>query len=353
MLRSMRSRPTLLVLLLGVALVSAACVSPDAPDVGVNKVEAKLVFGVKPPDEPTKSPGEEVNRLVAAPPDLTKSIDLSGIKPPPPFLPPDLTPSKPESDCPTAPSGAAARDAAPVNVSSKARNGVARWKRGGSVTINSDGQKAPLAGFESRIVRNAKKVNDSTYTFETVQPSLGNPNQFFVQYFQANTDKVNRDPTSGVGTVNSPAKVGEADRGLLLVKSEVRDRTDTIVPGSVFQPTTALLMLPLPITSQEQWESAAVDPKTGYSIVMNATVRTVRTIDACGELMIGWFVESTQRFSAASSQNPGSGEIRYDFMVATQYGGQIIQERFAPVEGDAFDLSFTQGQVDPDPLPKG
>lgn len=344
------ARPSrLLCLLAGIAFISAACVQPDAPDVGVSKIEAKLVFGAKPEEEPRKSIGQQVDNITEDL-ELAPEIDVSQFKAPPPSAR-DLNKEPRESACPAAPSGAAARDAATVNVEGPARNGVARWKLAGFFTLNDE--KVPVADFQTRMVRNAKKVSDGVYTYETVEPTF-NASQFLVSYFRVNTEKVNRDPSAGAGVIDSPVNVGEPDRGLVLVKREVRDRMNKLV-GTPFQPTTPILLLPLPVTSQETWESAGVDPRSGETLVHNGTVRTVRTLDACGDLMIGWFVESTQRYSVASpaAQAFGSGEFRYDYMVATQYGGQIIQERFLPVNGDDFDITFSQAQLDPDPLPEG
>lgn len=348
--RPSRRRPLFLAALALTALVAGACVQPDAPDVGVSKIEAKLVFGAKPEPEPEKTIGSQIDQIVADDLVVEADLDLSSFKPPPPFLGPDI--NKRESDCPEAPSGSAARDAAGVNVEGPARNGVARWKRAGF--IKDGDQQLDLAGFDSRIVRNAQKVSEGVYTYETVQPTLGIANQFLISYFRVNTDKFNRDPSAGVGTVSSPVRAGEPDRGLVLLKTEVRDRQNKLI-GNAFQPTTPILLLPLPVTSGEQWESVGVDPRTGETITHSATVHTVRTLDACGKLMIGWFVDATQTYSAASpaNNNVGHGSVRYQYLVATQYGGQLIQERFQPTSGDAFDLTFSQAQVDPDPLPGG
>jgi hypothetical protein len=57
--------------------------------------------------------------------------------------------------------------------------------------------------------------------------------------------------------------------------------------------------------------------------------------------------------AGAQNAEPSAGQVAYSYMVATQYGAMLIQERIHPAETDEqlFDLNFTLAQLEPDALP--
>lgn len=346
-------RRTAALFLAVVGLTTTACVKPEAPEVAINKIEANLVFGVKPPPEPVTEtavgrPAVEdvVTKIIV--PDFEEQEELE-LPPPrnPTFSSLPTLEEKKASDCEPAPLTAAPEVPTDVNITGDVPTGTYRFKREGSVT--QSGTKRDLArSFERRLVRNVAKTSPTLYTFESVQPILGS-SDVLVSRFRVNTNPVVANPTAGVGFVGGP-RVGEPERGIALVAQEQRSSTGVL--RSSFLPTNGLLMLPLPVTSGERYETVAVDPKTGQTIVQNATVTRRSRIDACGELIDGWLVEATRTVTEGEGRPPS--EFRFSYIVATQYGGIIINERTQL--GDArngADLNFTQGQLRPDPLPTG
>jgi hypothetical protein len=322
-----RGRATLILL---IAVLGAACVRPDDPKVAVTKVEASLVFGVKPPPQPV-APAlpEQAPATVEAP---------AATAPPLPFpdlafrpLPPASAPAR--SECPPASPTAVADRPADIRIGGEPRVGRYRWKREGALT-----------GFERRIVRNVKPEGDKAYTFETVQPTVGRPT-VTVKTFRVKTEPVTQG--ANPGGLMPPSRVGEPDRGVSLVRAQELDGNGN--PVATFEPPSPLLLLPLPVQQGEHYESVAVDPRTGQTMVLDVTVQRRQRIDACGEVVDGWLVDGTLTDTAAGAE---SMEVAY--IVATQLGGVLVQERFKAGEGDAaVDLTFTLGQVDPDPLPPG
>jgi hypothetical protein len=72
-------------------------------------------------------------------------------------------------------------------------------------------------------------------------------------------------------------------------------------------------------------------------------------VDACGEVVDGWAVESTQTFSGTGQTAPPR---KYRYVIAPQLGGIIISEEIhtAGPQGNT-DVTLSLGQVKPAPLP--
>jgi hypothetical protein len=319
------------------ALAATACVGEKDPSVGMTRVEANLVFGVV-DREPAAPPSQAIATAVAdeLPAFAELSLDefrLPGGAPLPSFTTP--------SECPTAPPTASVEVPTDVNITGEPLVGVARWKRDGHV-IEGD-QQITVSGFERRVVRNFRRVDDDTTAFETLQPAGG---RLVVSQFEVNTAAFSRNPTSGVGTVGTPS-VGEPERGVVLTQVEYLDRSGNSV-ASAFRPAVGVLMLPLPVSAGDTWESVAVDPRSGTTVVHEGTVLRRTRIDACGELADGWLVEATQATSGGPEGDPPQ-QINYHYVVATQFGGMLVNERL--VSEGVFDLNFTLGQLKPDPIP--
>jgi hypothetical protein len=278
-------------------------------------------------------------------PDIVEAGDVEVSLPALPELPLNVK----QSDCPEAPPTAAVEVPVDVNITGPPLQGISRWKHDGFALVGEN--KAPFTGFEKRVVRNYKKLNDTDFSFETVQPLVTAAGTRFISTsYEVKPNQPNRGVTPPAGPA-TPPNVGTPDRGLLLTKSEILDGGGQVV--SSFVPTPALLLLPLPVTAGEQWQSVGVDPKTGSTVVMNATVSRRQRIDACGDLVDGWQVDATQLSSSAQNAEPSAEPTAYSYLVATQYGGMLIQERLRPPEqfDQTYDLSFTLGQLKPDPLP--
>src|SRR3954447_24100373 len=157
------------------ALMLAGCVKQDAPGVGIQKLAADIVFGVKPAADtppPNLEPGQ------AGPGDATTYV-------PEPSFPTDqaaafgggnfsgptgrtgprlprVTPiGPPKSTCPPAALTAFPAKEAGQTVEGVPAEGQYRWKRTGTQTVATlPGVKLPVGGFEQRLVRNIVKVSE-------------------------------------------------------------------------------------------------------------------------------------------------------------------------------------------------
>lgn len=319
-------------LLVVAAVLAGACVRPDDPGVAVTKVQANIVFGVKPPPEPV-APAlpEEASVLTEAPPE---PVPLAF--PPLAFQPAPLPrpgARRAGGDCPPALATAVADKPAEISVSGQPEVGLYRWKREGSVT-----------GFERRILRNVKTEADGVVTFETVQPTVGRET-VTVKAFRVKPRPVNESANAGSAPVGP--RVGEPDRGVSLVSSRELDANGNAV--ATFEPVTPLLLLPLPVQQGEKYQSVAVDRRSGQTMVLDVTVQRRQRIDACGDLVDGWLVDGTLTDTAREG-----GAVETGYVVATQLGGMLVHERYRAAEGEApVDLSFTLAQLRPDPAPAG
>ena len=357
-----------------VALASAACVHAGPGTVKVNPIEANLAFGVRPQAVTAPLPSQAAQDLIPA----ISEGDVNVI----PTLP-SLTP--PKSACPEAPVTAVVETPTEVQAIGKPLIGVTKWKHSGYVEVaNAPGGRAAFTGFEKRIVRNYNKVSDTEWTFDIVQPvpaaqvNQANGAVAIVNHYKVKTNGFSETVNPPAGPV-SPPSVGEPERGLVLTGTESIDRTGSTV-GTSFAPVTGLLLLPLPVASGESFASVAADPKSGETVIQNSTVSRRQRIDACGDLVDGWQVTSTQLFiglqtlvnDLAAGKPPSlSSFIGYDYIVATQFGGMIVDERIYeadllnapdalvqtlgsdpfPHTPSPFDLDFSLGQLHPDPLP--
>ena len=338
-------RPALALVVL--ALISTACVSEGDPKVAVTKVEADLVFGVKEPEPPAKPANTSVDDEL--PPEALDPVDFTDFES---FDPADsklgnLPPSTvPLGDCPPAPPTATAEAAVDVNITGFAPEGLYRWQRDG--TQKPAGSPPETKGtvidtFERRILRNIKKESPTVHTYETVQPDISGKN-VVITTFRVRTDALNRDST-GAGLPVAGPRLGEPDRGVTITRIETLDSQGNTV--SEFNPSTPVLILPLPVSTNEEYQSVGVDPRTGQTLVHRAHVLARERVDACGEVVDGWAVEAEQ-----TSSDPDAPVVAYRYLVAPQYGGLIISEKLNYSAGGLDnEFLFRLGQLDPDPLP--
>jgi len=110
-----------------------------------------------------------------------------------------------------------------------------------------------------------------------------------------------------------------------------------------------VLYLPLDIVPGEEFNAVGIDPRTGSVLQHQAKVVNRERVDACGEIVDGWVVESTQTFSGTASAAPPR---TYRYIIAPQFGGLIISEeiRTATAQGTT-DVTLSLAQVKPAPLP--
>ena len=365
--RSRRGRATAVVALL--AMAASACVQQDEAGLAITKLEANLVFGAKPADSaPTPAAAAAQQPALPAFPDFDLALgdDRPYVSSPPP--PPDC----PETD------DIAVEFPATANIpvtdpATRPREGVYRWVvHAGRVRSNASLELQPV-GFEERVIRNVREVPPSAwstnpdasfgrevFTYEEVRrlglsraqvPDEQAEASYLVSTYQVDTDAIARTSTATSG-VYQPPKAGDPERGIALVKTEVVDARGNPVPGTrAFAPQNGLLLLPLPVSSAEEYRSVAVDSASGRTIVHNAIVGSIEELDACGKLMDGWEVSANQQ-STHEDTGGGTSAATYDYtyLFATQHGGVLIYERIVnPVALLA--IEYTLGQFEPDPLP--
>jgi hypothetical protein len=319
--------------------LAGACVRQGPPPVGVRALQANLVFSTTPapPAPPTVAPP-----VPSGPPgDQFITVDLGPINDQPIYkLRPALgTPAA----CPAAGPNAYPAEEATLNAKGLPAMGSYRWKRTGTYALAiAPDQALPLGGFESRLIRNvASQASDgSIYTFETVQPSLqGSP---VVSEWQVKTAALSTTPQEL--TVTAP-NIGDPERGLALKSQTVTGSDGKIQHQYVFNP--GVLFAPLPIQAGETFQGVGVDPSSGETLSINGSVDRHQRVDACGEIVDGWQINTTETFSGSNNQ-----PATYNYLVATQLGTIIIGEHIDASTADGhFVVDYTIGQTKPDPLP--
>jgi len=339
------SRVVALVVLVGMA---SACVHPNKPGVSISNVEANVVFGIdtapKPVVPANTDAGDVPNDATTGGFDVNRFHNSAADKLPPLVSVPQA------SACPTAPPTAAAEKPADATITGKPQEGVYLWKRAGTQTkANPSGGKpltTKITGFEKRIIRNVQPYQDSfdpdAYTFEMVQTLIDRP-VIQIRTFLVKPNSSGQAQAGGVPVVAEP-RASEPEAGVSLMKIE--DQTTDGTTIGTFDPTNGLLMARLPIDPSDTFQSSAVDPKTGQTIFADAAGRGRGRIDACGDLIDGWRVETTQ------TRSDESGSVAYNYLIATQYGGVPILEEIHTTaqDGSKLDITFSLGQLHPDPL---
>jgi hypothetical protein len=370
------------------ALLLAGCVKQDAPGVAIQKLAADIVFGVKPAPEtppPNLVPGQvgpgDATTYV---PDGSTGFDqdaafgdggnFSGPAARPGPRLPRVTPLNPnKSTCPPAALTAFPAKEAGQTVEGVPAEGQYRWKRSGHQTVATlPNVKIPVSGFEQRLVRNIVKVSEAEYTFETVQPELGT-HVTTISTFKVKIGAVSKTvtppveppdltrPTSPVPLPITPpgsqptlpkpplpsnVSAGDPERGISLVKLQ---RVDAAGNSSELTFSPGVLYLPLDIVPGEEFNAVGIDPRTGSVLQHQAKVIKRDRVDACGDVVDGWVVESTQSFTGPGQTAPPR---TYKYIVAPQLGGIIISEEIhtASPQGTT-DVVLSLGQLKPAALP--
>lgn len=343
----MRSRSALAFLALALALGASACVSPDAPGVTIDTIEADVVFGIDKPEDAVVPANTNIG---VVPADARNAgFDMSRFRNPvADRLPPLVSVDAPEETCPKAPPTAGALDPAEATITGMPKEGTYLWQRLGTQRTPSGEEviTTEIKGFEKRQIRNVQPIDDpfdeNAYTFEMVQALLDRP-VVQVRTFKVKPQTSAQVAPGGAVVVDEP-RANDPEGGVSLIKIQEFDQNGQSL-GS-FTPSSGLLLVGLPIDPAETFQSVATDPKTGQTIVQDAAVRGRGRVDACGDLVDGWRVESKQ------TRSDVVGEVTYNYLLATQYGGMPILEEISTVSADGVETNviFTLGQLEPDPL---
>lgn len=347
---------------LGALGALSACAAIGAPGVEIQALQADIVFGVElPPEEDAvkapaaagPQPGEraEFDDGTLILPFRNKFADRFNV----PFT---VSGALAGGDCAKASLGASPSEAAPERVTSLPREGLYRWKRDVNLTRQIQGIDvvSSAQGFELRAVRDVEEAGAGTdpttdgmqFTYQTVRPDgFGNA---VVESFRVNTAPLQRGVNSNVdseGTSNNveetaqgagvpveipdaaqeslpnpnTVRVGEPNRGLVLISQELYDANGVAI-GS-FTPRPPILLLPLPVQPGDTWTSTGVDSITGQVMRVTGVVNERQTVDACGTLVDGWLAELDVTIGDSSDSVQGTT----DYVIATGLGAIIIGER--------------------------
>jgi hypothetical protein len=331
-----------------VTALTAGCVEQDPPGVGIQKLSADIVFGVKPADAPAPpanlAPGWVQGEGVPVTYAPSGPAIAPGLKTGRPRLP--ITPlTPPRSSCPPAALNAFPAKEAAQTLDGTPAVGQYRWKRNGTQTLATlPGFVLPVGGFEQRLVRNVEPTQEGEFTYQMVQPELG-PNRTVISTFKVKPAAVTRGVDLPTGL---SLRAGDPERGLSLARVETVDREGNVTALNF---TPAVLYLPLPVEPGESWTSVGIDPRTGAVLQHQGKVLRRQRVDACGDVVDGWLVEATQTFTGTAGNTSASQTYRY--VVATQLGGMLISEErhVASPQGNT-DVTFSLGQLRPSPLPQ-
>jgi len=338
--------------IVGLALAAASCVSAGDPGVAVENIEADLVFGIEEAPEPVVPGNTGIGAVPEAGLAGGRELDLERFRnPAADRLPPLRDAVTAVTDCPAALPTAAAERPADVTISGEVREGVYRWKREGTQILPNPAGGEPITqkitGFETRIIRNVQPADDaldpSAYTFEMVQTLIDRP-VVQVRTFLVKPASPGQLAPGGAYVIDEP-RFTEPEAGVSLIK--VEEISEEGAALGTFEPTNGILMLVIPVDPSEQFVASAVDPRSGQAIMQQSAVRGRGRIDACGDLVDGWRVESTQ------ARTDIVGEVAYNYLIATQYGGVPILEEISTTTEDGAEINVTLSlaQLDPDPLP--
>ncbi len=326
------------------ALVAAAlalgsgCASRPDTTVQVQSVDADIVFGEGTDKRPPAAPaGLGVLEGGFTDTGGELGIDDKGLLR---RLPP---PAGPLSVCPAADRLAFPNEEAGFNVAAPPQPGIRRYKRNGTIeTTTPVAMKLPISGFEKRVVQNVARVDATTFSFEVAQIELGSGDLVTSTY-------VVRTRATNQPLLNTGLRVGVPDRGLALTRVERRDPKSGDL-RSTFRPTPPVLLLPLPIAPGESFEGIGTDPTNGAFLQVSGRVIRRTQIDACGDVVAGWIVESTRSFTS-----PGQAQAAHvhNYVVAPQLGALIIEEHIeiSDLTTGTLKATFTLAQLNPDPIP--
>lgn len=339
----MPRRATVAVALL--AVVTAACGSGES-GVNVKRLDADVVFGIK-----EQTPKQAVQSIAAPPVEAGPEQEVRLLRPQAvetfskPRIRTDLFAA---NSCPPAALNAFPEKPASEQVSTLPEPGSYRWKRTGTERLYAlNNQELPYSGYEQRLVRNVVKVSESqnttsdyddkrniVYRYETVQP-LGSGVRETTYQVKTNAG-VQRQASA---TTGQRVRAGDPEAGVVIKRILTRDRQGN-TEESVFE--VGLLILPLPVAPGESFSSIARGTR-GDTLQFDGTVGTKQRVDACGTIIEGFRVSGTL--------TGGGLNEKWSFLVATQYGAVLIEERFEfeSLQGTHKPV-FTIGQLRPSPV---
>ena len=360
------SRPKQAAALAVLVALSGACVQQDSPGVSIDRLQSDIVFqAAAEAEEPAPEAVPNVSSAPVQPAFASSDVELEFPPEPPRSAAITTRPSPPTvsfrapSTCPEAALNEFPEEPTPLNVPHEPeprlpKEGLYRWKKSGE--IQSGVGPLAVTGFERRVIQGVELLEEDeqveaggnvvqragiTFRFQMLQPDLrtGSPTR---TTYVVKTNGESREQDLPVEELGSGAvTTGEPERGVVLEKIESLDSSTR----NTFEPQTGLLLLPLRVRPGEKFQSVAVDPRTGQTLSLDGIVKDPQRIDACGEIIEGWRVETV--IQSSTSDAP----IIYNYVIAPHFGAVLIAEEIErTTEEGAAKLLFTLGQKDPSPV---
>ena len=261
-----------------------------------------------------------------------------------------------QGSCPPAPYGASPDKSVTTTVLKPPAAGSYKWQVIDSHPVSGTKLTLTTAHYVTYLIDNVTKVvttpnpvpgeqATTSFDYDVVSPGASGGTVMTTYEVKENAPQV----TQGAGNVGQAQTVGAPDRGLSLVS--VVDKNAAGAVTATFHPSDAVLLFPLDVKAPQSFNSGGVDPSNGGSFSNQAQVTGQTTrVNACGQLVDGWAVTSTQTFSQPSSGASVTATVNY--AIATQYGGIIISSASTP-SGSSDTETDAIGQLQPGQLPPG
>lgn len=284
-------------------VITGACARVPQSGVNVKPLTTELVFGVP---EVTKD----------APPPNVITVEDKPVATAPPTPTPALRPkaAPPKVDCPEAGPTAFPKQAATTSVLGQPKPGNYEFRIEGTQAVPQIGN-VPLPRVIVKQVKLLDKGQAKAKFTVTEREVVFGSQDIVTQTFEA------REIQDAI----------ETNDGIFLTKIDRRTGSDG--PIRTFDPEPDIRILPLPVEigqppvaagapPQPQLNSTGVDPDSLEALRHVGTVTQRRAVDACGEVVQGFFVDVTQEFVSSA----GTTRRNFDYAIATQLGGIIIFE---------------------------
>ena len=328
----MRSDRKLIATVLGGLLLAACGVGAVTPAgrAGIDTLQTDILFGL------TAHTARSAPRAPAPVP-APSAPSLPGLG----SLP---LPTGPVETCPLPPIGANPPQVSPIYVTDAPQAGVFRWVEQGTYQLPGTTVHTAVPGEQYLLVLRVQKQPSAglalpgtppsyVITFQTIQPTYG---------AYAGAAYVRAD-----WQVKGNPAPGDPEGGVTLTQVDLLNAKGQAV-RTAFKGVAGLLLLPLPVSFGQSFNSAAVDSNGAGSLAFQGQVLNRQRVNACGDWVQG--VEVTGTLNGLGSY----GGAKVDLILATQSGAMPIA---AGITGDWFgatlDVEGHLGAVRPKPLPGG
>lgn len=320
-------RAALAVSALGLA---TACGSGSVPGVAVTNAQSDVAFGgnTAPTPAATGAPTTTSGGIPVGPigfPGQTGPPPLGFDRQPPISFPSQSPPPVRSSLCPGPPPFATAANPATTFVQDQPKVGFYFWQ-----VIKAE-EKAPKVvittpKYTNYEIRNVSAITTSpnpqgdpttTFTFDQVAPIAGGHVVTYTYQVKQNAPGTN----AGEGLpVGKPQRVSVPDAGIAIKAEVERDAAGKVVRQ--FHPTTAVLVLPLPIQGGATFNGAGSDPSNGASLQVQGTVVGPDRVSGCNDYIQGIRVNATVTSNGVPGQAAAS--VTQAFTFQTQAGGLLV-----------------------------